>query len=452
MTRLIQLAARVDVVTERIVQRLTFTFLVTILLGLQGCGRQKPMDAIWSADPVKVDHNGLARNPVWAWQSQTGQLPDPCSFCPCDKEDGQSWNSAANCTDATPEASSSTLCFGHWNWLPVEYEGTVTWAGHSNSVYDDDDYYLYIKRDDQALETATSRDGVELEFDSDETVDYWDDTNTWWDDFHHNYVDNNDEAAHGHIDGKFAIIVGLLGLDSQHGVHSELHPVYAMFVHVQDDPRQDKWAFFVRNWGDEGFCGNDDEPAYFPGRRLRVLIPHSGPTQSVGNNVWVYGDNEDEFNQQSWTFQNTNEGLLLTFNLQDPSKKDGFVGDLTIDWGGIILAASPGAAQAGTPKGKPFRSVTKQEDQDTVLKEKFDELDPATQKLLVKELKSLTDHPAARPKPGTQSTEAVPERPRPSGKFPAYAIVKPVRDTAGQARRAKRREAALAFFKAQGVE
>ena len=67
------------------------------------------------------------------------------------------------------------------------------------------------------------------------TVDYWDDTNTWWDDFHHNYVDNNDEAAHGHIDGKFAIIVGLLGLDSQHGVHSELHPVYAMFVHVQDE-------------------------------------------------------------------------------------------------------------------------------------------------------------------------------------------------------------------------
>jgi hypothetical protein len=67
--------------------------------------------------------------------------------------------------------------------LPVEYEGTVTWAGHSTSVYGDDDYYLYIKRDDQALGTASSMDGVELEFDCDETVDYWDDTNTWWDDF-----------------------------------------------------------------------------------------------------------------------------------------------------------------------------------------------------------------------------------------------------------------------------
>ena len=452
MTLLIQFTTTVHVVAEKIVQGLTFILLVAIPLCLQGCGRPKAMDVIWSADPVKVDHNGLSRNPVWAAQNQTGQPPDPCSFCPCDEEDGQSWNSAPNCTDTLPETSSSTLCFGHWNWLPVEYEGTVTWAGHSNSVYDDDDYYLYIKRNDQALETAGSRDGVELEFDSDETVDYWDDTNTWWDDFHHNYVDNNDEAAHGHIDGKFAIIVGLLGLDSQHGVHSELHPVYAMFVHVQDDPTEDKWAFFVRNSGDEGFCGNDDEPAYFSGRRLRVLIPHSGPPQSVGNNVWVYGDNEDEFNQQSWTFQNTNEGLLLTFNLQDPSKKDGFVGDLTINWGGIIPARSPRPAQAATPGSKSFRSITKQEDEDVALKEKFDKLDPATQKILVKQLKSLTHHPAAKPKPGTLSTEPLPERPRLTGRGPAYAIVKGGPDKASEVKKAQRRETALAFFKGQGVE
>jgi hypothetical protein len=87
-----------------------------------------------------------------------------------------------------------------------------------------------------------------------------------------------------------------------------------------------------------------------------------------------------------------------------------------------------------------------------ILKEKFDKLDPATQKLLVKQLKSLTHHPAAKPKLGTLSTEPLPERPQPTGKFPAYAIVKPVRDTSAEARRAQRREAALAFFKAQGVE
>ena len=121
MTLLIQFTTTVHVVAEKIVQGLTLILLVAIPLCLQGCGRPKAMDVIWSADPVKVDHNGLSRNPVWAAQNQTGQPPDPCSFCPCDKEDGQSWNSAPNCTDTLPETSSSTLCFGHWNWLPVEY-------------------------------------------------------------------------------------------------------------------------------------------------------------------------------------------------------------------------------------------------------------------------------------------------------------------------------------------
>src|SRR5262249_8363069 len=156
----------------------------------------------------------------------------------------------------TLETNSSVGCFGHWNWFPVEYDGaTVTWGGHSNSFYDDDDYYMEVKRGDRSLETST-RDGLHIEFDSDQTVDYWDDTNTWWDDFQHNYVDQGDQAASGRIDGKDAIVIGLLGLDSQHDVHSELNPVYAMFVHVQDDPADDRWAFFVKNWGNEGYCGD----------------------------------------------------------------------------------------------------------------------------------------------------------------------------------------------------
>jgi hypothetical protein len=455
MNPLIQLGIGPDYLRKWIAQGLTLILSTTILLSLQGCGKPKAMDVVWSADPVKVDHNGLSRNPVWFEQSQTGQPPDACSVCPCGQENGQAWRSAANCTDALPETNSG-ICFGHWNWLPVEYEGTVTWAGHSNSVYDDDDYYLYIKRDDQALQTSDSRDGVELEFDSEETVDYWDDTHTWWDDFHHNYVDNNDEAAHGHIDNKFAIIVGMLGIDKKHGVHTELHPVYAMFVHVQDDPAQDKWGFFVRNWGNEGYCASHQEYADFRGRSLRVLIPHPpGATGfSESDNVWVYGDNEDDFNQQSWSFQNTNEGLLLTFNLQDPSKQDGFVGDLTINWGGTVPGAPTNAGTAKPVAQRPSssRAVPGQGDEDVALKAKFDKLDPATQKVLVKELKNLTHHPAPKLIKGTPSTLVV-ERVKPTGRGPAYGnIVRSVPDTAGEARRAKQRDAALAFLTAHGVD
>ena len=87
-----------------------------------------------------------------------------------------------------------------------------------------------------------------------------------------------------------------------------------------------------------------------------------------------------------------------------------------------------------------------------VLKEKFDKLDPVTQKMLIRELKSLSHHPAAKPKPGTLSKEPVPERPRPAGRSPSYAIVKSAPDKAVEARKAQRREAALAFFKAHGVQ
>src|SRR5206468_7011529 len=105
------------------------------------------------------------------------------------------------------------------------------------------------------------------------------DTNTWWDDFHHHYVDEGDQAAACQINGKFAIVIGMLGLDNQHTVHSELNPVYAMFVHVQDDPANDRWAFFVKNWGNEGYCGDNQEPLDTIVRNtLKIRIPHPGAT------------------------------------------------------------------------------------------------------------------------------------------------------------------------------
>jgi len=45
---------------------------------------------------------------------------------------------------------------------------------------------------------------VHIEFDSNETVDRWDDTNTWWDDF----VDDSDQAAANRINGRDAIMIG----------------------------------------------------------------------------------------------------------------------------------------------------------------------------------------------------------------------------------------------------
>jgi hypothetical protein len=425
-----------------------------IVFGAQGCSKPKAMDAVWSQD--LVDDNAFARNPVWYQAKQTGQAPNACTFCPCDSEDPQAWKGAANCSDQTVDTNSSFECFGHWNWYPVEYEGTVFWGGHSNSFYDDDDYYFDIDRNDHALQTDGGNGPrlLHLEFDSEQTVDYWDDTHTWWDDFHHNAVDNNDETARGRVDGKSAIVIGELGLDKQHNVPSELNPVYAMFVHVQDDAAQDRWAFFVKNWGNEGYCG--DNEVNLDRRKLQVRIQHPGATSfGLSDNVYVYGDDENERNQQSWTYQPLSDGVLLTFWLRDPTKQVGFVGDLTINWG-TTTGTQPGGAlslnRTATPTSQS-RVLTANEDGDKLLKSKVDKLDKTAQQILYKEVKNLTHHSKPEIKRGTKDTSPPPERDKPKGRFPDYgSIVKRAPDPVLRAKKAKNREFVLSFLKAHGIE
>jgi len=432
----------------------------TVLLGVQGCKifTPKAMDVVWSKD--LVDDNGFYRNPVWHQMTQTGQPPDPCAVCPCQNEDPQAWKAAPKCTNQSLETNSSWKGFGHWNWLPVVYEGTVSWGGHSNSWYDDDDYYFQIKRSDRALETNSTgeecprtEEGVHIEFDSEETVDYWDDTHTWWDDFHHNRVDVSDQAARDRIRGKDAIVIGYLGLDNRHCVHSELHPVYAMFVHVQDAATEDRWAFFVRNWGHQGYYG--DNQMQLLRRSIRVRIQHPGATSfSLSDNVWVYGDDENERNQQSWTYQTVPDGVLLTFFLRDPAKKVGFVGDLTINWGGTA-AAQQGTGRSlnrAAPETRQSRALPADGDGDMLLKSKIDKLDSTAQKLLYKEVKNLTHHPKCQIKRGTMSTSPPAERVKPTA-IPNYGtIVKSVADPARRAKETRDREFVLSFLKARGIE
>jgi hypothetical protein len=118
--------------------------LAVLFLSAAGCRTPKAMDALWSKD--LVDDNVFPRNPAWHQMTKTGQPPDICTFCPCSNEDPEAWMTATNCASQALDNNSSAECFGHWNWFPVAYEGTVTWGGHSNSVTDDDDYYFEVAR------------------------------------------------------------------------------------------------------------------------------------------------------------------------------------------------------------------------------------------------------------------------------------------------------------------
>jgi hypothetical protein len=310
--------------------------------------------------PVQIqgpqhDDNGFLRNPVWRVPK-----PEACNYCPCRNDANAAvWNETVVCTTQTLSQSSGPVCgvkdidtifdggdsgIGyHMNWFPVEYEGYLDWGGNSPWYKGDYDYTFGIVRDrgsvdDHALETW-GRSGVHIEFDSRETVNHWDGTHTWWDAFHHNFVDTNQTATQQLIKDKFAIVIGMLGLDIAHvDHHSELHPVYAMFIKLPFTPTNstgEVWAFFVRNWGNEGMCGASDVP--MSATSISVRIPkHAASTNFSLNtpNVSTYSDRDGSAcSQNEWSFTPTADGALLRFDLSDPSKHCGFVGDLRIDWG-----------------------------------------------------------------------------------------------------------------------
>jgi hypothetical protein len=438
--------------------RLVILLITIVLLGAQACSTPKPMDVVWSND--NVDDNLVPRNPGWYQMMKNGQRPDVCALCPCSVgvfnipvTDPQAWKAAPNCTNQLIHTNSSLECFGHWNWFPVEYEGKVTWGGHSNSWYDDDDYYLQVKRDDQALETLGHDDGLHIEFDSSETVDYWDNTNTWWDGFHHNFVDQGSGSV---INGREVIVIGMLGLDENHGVPPELNPVYVMFVHlISDYLPEDRWAFFVKNWGNEGYCG-DNQELFEPLARntIKVRIRHPGATafNLLSQNVYSYGDDENEFRQQSWNYQRTPDGVLLTFHLRDPATHSGFVGDLKINWGDALVIQQKSENRAAT-ETKQSATVSAAEEGDMSLKCKIDKLDSSAQKLLYQQVKNLAHHPKAQISQGTLSSSPFAEPTRPTAAIPNYdSVVRSVADPARRAKRNHEREFILSFLKAHGIE
>lgn len=143
--------------------------------------------------------------------------------------------------------------------------------------------------DKTPIDSSSVPQSLGLEFNSDETIDYF--TTRWWSEFHDKvdaahtgydygkgcYFKQDTTVCSGNlnrcttvvtyqtkcqalgavqseVNGRYAIVTGLLGLDCAHDCTSELHPVYAMAIRVKDDPSDEVWEIFVRRRGDEGFC------------------------------------------------------------------------------------------------------------------------------------------------------------------------------------------------------
>ena len=318
---------------------------VTLLLGLS-CSSPPPLPL--DVTPTGgLDDNGFDLNPTWASQKAQGSgsllLADPLACAPSgnDQDNPQNWYSGPHpCTHSQVTTNRGFWCGPHVNWFPVTYQADViAFESHSSFTYDkveaDDDYDIDLLRKDHALYTSAKDVLKQLysEFDSDETIDHF--QTAWWKAFHSAVDDeSNDFAAAKALlsNSKGAVAIGLLGLDCaiNHDCDVELHPIYALAIHLSDDPDDDHWAFFARNKGDEGYCGGSKENLYPLNRTgdssytYKLLLPRTDAQSFtvIKKDVRLYGKgNSTDAGSAFASNLAANRGALLSFTLPNPDQQ-----------------------------------------------------------------------------------------------------------------------------------
>ena len=212
---------------------------------------------------------------------------------------------------------------------------------------------------------------IHIEFSSDETIDRftgddWGAANQWWRGLRH-AADSSDSPAPPRCYVKssvntgpngltcptdedvdatcrwhdpLAVVVGVPSLDCAddpyHGT-DEIHPVLAMAIRIQEDPgKPEQWAFFYRQNGGTGPCGDNHYSRCLSMFKLPLGLPVVPPDSVLkGADVHVdwhpwadkfIGDPSPDITLTS-SFDLTN-GTVLTIHL--PHKEDGVVGLVTI--------------------------------------------------------------------------------------------------------------------------
>ena len=158
-----------------------------------------------------------------------------------------------------------------------------------------------------------------------------------------------------------------------------------------------------------------------------------------------------------WT-QETNGGVLLTFQLRNADTHSGFVGDLTFKWGGGSILQSTGASaatskdRASNEKNRVRAESQYEADGDMEMKSKFDKLNAANQALLSRQLAHLKHHPTAQASRGTVNTASMEAPAKPDAAFPKYKMVKSVPNPTRRDERTLQRKLVLAFLEEHGIE
>lgn len=340
-----------------------------------------------------VDSNLIPLNPHWSWQERSanlGKVPDTSichNFSAPDTYLGVIPTLKPNfpdCTDQTDPSKVDTpievnrdICgvgsflesngfAGHVNWFPVTLEGHAAWGGEET---DDDNSFTFTSDEPGHPLGVVGHPTLHVEFDSDETTKRF--TSDEWKTFHGWVNTNNDDLARQYFDGH-TIVTGMFGLDSEHDLKSELHPLYAMATkrdNFGNDSTHEDWLIFARNLGDEGFCSSSLWNAEFEDYTFKLPW--------LADMKWVDVDwNDTQFEGTDGTSGPTiaaipaplaNAGVYVTFHLGPASNAPFIDGSLKLVWTpgismpGLGIVPGPIARVGTTRLAVPLENETSDE-------------------------------------------------------------------------------------------
>ena len=223
-------------------------------------------------------------------------------------------------------------CGPHVNWKqPVTYEGNLV-----GGKYDQDDkdlnFYLYTSEGSGASKSSSHEGGLKVEFNRFETIDHLSNTSPWWSSNKSKFLSKN--TLDQIIDGThtYAIVTGMYGYDCAHECHSELHPAWTMAALVKDDPNDDIYAIFARNWGNEGFCSDHIFHLDLPKKDNQYIYKFFLRWRPGAESVVL----KPIFNQVGGvTLDITSipqKGVIVSFGFPSPDIKPFIIGELHLTW------------------------------------------------------------------------------------------------------------------------
>ncbi|MCP4581775.1 MAG: hypothetical protein GY839_09155 [candidate division Zixibacteria bacterium] len=199
-----------------------------------------------------------------------------------------------------------------------------------------DDKYGYIKH---YLDSTGYAPILTLEIDREESFEDWN-SHPYWQDFDGLAgPDSPGFEAVGvlgkyyyqqKVDGKQAIVLGIWTHDGAHGGRTEIHPVFGMAIQEQAPPNnsagKEVWHFFIRNKGNQSFCGSHVQCTGHPAWAFRIK-GRPGPCTIKGLNGYAHEEDDDTV---YWSIARSGNDVVI--NTFIPDEDDWLIGTVEIDW------------------------------------------------------------------------------------------------------------------------